>query len=113
MAVPPIPDGYHSVSPYLVVDDVSALIEFLQYAFQAEEIDRTQTPDGKVWHAAVRLGDSVIMMGESPTNMPAMVHLYLEDVDAAYRRALAGGVRELRSTRSARAMAGSGSPSAA
>jgi len=99
MAVKPIPDGYHTVTPYLVLRDAAGLIEFLQQAFDAEEIERMQAPDGGITHAEVRIGDSVIMMGdanESVPPMPAMIHLYLEDSDAAYQRALEAGATSLR-----------------
>ena len=63
------------------------------------QIERLQTPDGRIMHAEVRIGDSVVMMGEASDDnppIPAMLHLYLEDADAAYRRALAAGATSLR-----------------
>lgn len=97
--VKPIPEGYHTVTPYLVVRNVSGLIDFAQKVFDAEEILRMESPDGRITHAEVRLGDSVIMMGEAPDEealMPAMLHVYLEDADATYQRALAAGATSLR-----------------
>jgi PhnB protein len=94
-----IPDGYHTVTPYLIVSRVSSLIDFLKQVFDAEERERIQMPDGRIMHAEVRIGDSVVMMGEaadSQAAMPAMLHIYLEDADAAYRRALAAGATSLR-----------------
>ena len=99
MTVKPVPDGYHTVTPYLVVRGVTDLIHFLQRAFDAREISRTRLPDGSIMYAEVRIGDSLIMLGEAAENtppMPAMLHLYLEDTDAAYRRALAAGATSLR-----------------
>ena len=93
-----IPEGYHTVTPYLVVTDVSGLVDFLQEAFAAEEIERMHRPDGSVMHAEVRIGDSVVMMGETTGDnapFPAMLYLYLEDADAAYRRALQAGAISL------------------
>ena len=93
------PERYHTVTPYMVVRDVSALIDFVKQVFDAMEIERTQRPDGSIMHAEVRIGDSVVMMGETQDDsavMPAMLHLYLEDVDAAYRRALDAGAASLR-----------------
>ena len=90
----PIPDGYHTVTPYLVVPGVARLIEFLKQAFDAKETERFDRPDGGVMHAQVRIGDSMIMMGEPMGNfepMPAMVYIYTEDTDALYRRALHAG----------------------
>jgi PhnB protein len=94
MPVKPIPEGYHSVTPYLVVPRAGRLIEFLKEAFKAEEVERMSQPDGTVMHAEVRIGDSIIMMGESSDKFPAMpaaIYLYVPDVDAVYKRALAAG----------------------
>lgn len=99
MAVKPIPDGYHTVTPYLVVPDVAALIAFVEQTFDGEEIRRMARPDGSVMHAEMCIGDSVVMMGEASDrykSMPAMLHLYVEDADAAYGRALQAGATSLR-----------------
>lgn len=101
MAVKPIPDGFHTVTPYLLVPDVPRLIDFLKQAFDAKEIYRSQTPEGIVNHAQVQIGDSMVMTGQARDAwkpMPAMLYLYVEDVDTWYHQALqAGGtsVREL------------------
>ncbi|HSB15690.1 MAG TPA: VOC family protein [Bryobacteraceae bacterium] len=94
MPVKPIPEGYHTVTPYLVVPGAGRLIEFLKEAFKAEEVERMSQPDGTVMHAEVRIGDSIIMMGESSDKFPAMpaaIYVYVPDVDAVYKRALAAG----------------------
>lgn len=99
MAVKPIPDGYHTVTPYLIVSDVAGLIDFLQQVFDAKESSRFQDQDGRIMHAEVRIGDSVVMMGQATGDfapMPAMLHLYLEDVDAVYRRALSAEATSVR-----------------
>ena len=99
MTVKPIPEGYHTVTPYLVVQGVAQLIDFLKQAFEAEEIQRMTRPDGTISHAEVRIGDSVVMMGKASgdfKHMPAMLHLYVEDTDAVYRRALQAGATSLR-----------------
>lgn len=99
MAVKPIPDGYHTVTPYLIVSDVAGLIDFLQQVFDAREPNSFQDPDGRIAHAEIRIGDSVVMMGQASGDfapMPAMLHLYLEDVDAVYQRALSAGATSLR-----------------
>ncbi len=62
MAVKAIPDGYHSVTPYLVVQGVPKLLDFLRHAFEAKEVHRTTGPDGATRHAEVRIGDSVVMV---------------------------------------------------
>ena len=96
MSVKPIPDGYHNVTPYLVVNGVAKLIEFLKQVFDAKEIEHMQGPDGRIQHAEVRIGDSIIMFGEPlPTGewkpMPSMLYVYVLDTDATYKRALQAG----------------------
>jgi uncharacterized glyoxalase superfamily protein PhnB len=94
MAAKPIPDGYHTVTPYLVVPDVAAELDFLERAFGAEVTFKMQGPDGSVSHAEARVGTSMVMLGGSSdkwTPMPCMLYLYVEDVDAAYARAVAAG----------------------
>ena len=98
MAVKPIPEGYHNVTPYLVVRDVAALIEFLKRAFDAKETYRMPRSDGTVMHAEVRIGDSNIMLGEPMREwkpMPASLYLYVEDADGVYRRAIESGATSL------------------
>jgi uncharacterized glyoxalase superfamily protein PhnB len=97
--VKPIPDGYRTVTPYLVVRNVPRLIEFLQQAFGATELMRSLRPDGSVMHAEVSIGDSRVMMGEasgSAPPMPSCVHLYVVDTDALYHLALQAGATSLR-----------------
>jgi PhnB protein len=89
-----IPVGYHTVTPYLIVEDVEGLIDFLKKTFDAEEVMRSSHPEGGIRHAEVRVGDSVVMMGgasEAWKAMPAALYVYVEDVDASYRRALDAG----------------------
>ena len=98
----PIPDGYHTVTPYLVVPDVARLLEFLKQAFDAQPSPTHAEADGTIRHAEVRIGDSMIMIGQGGPEyppMPAMLYLYAEDVDAVYKRAIAAGgvaVQEVR-----------------
>lgn len=102
MTVKPIPEEYHTVTPYLVVQGVSQLIDFMKQAFGAEDIQRHTLPDGRIRHAEVRIGDSRVMLGEAGsefTVMPAMLHLYMEDVDAVYQRALRAGATPVREPR--------------
>jgi PhnB protein len=94
MAVRAIPEGYHTVTPYLVVPGVARLLDFLKQAFAATETERMAGPDGAVRHAEVQIGDSRVMMGEAQgayPPMPAVLQLYVEDVDAAYERAVRAG----------------------
>jgi len=94
MAVKPIPDGFHSVTPYLIVPGVAKLIDFLKQAFGAQVTERMDMPDGTVMHAQVRIDDSPIMMGEAKAQYPAMpthLYLYVKDADAVYKRAIQAG----------------------
>ena len=94
MAVKPIPDGFHTVTPYLLVTDARRLIEFLKQAFGAEVAHQSTRPDGGILHAQVRIGDSPVMMGEVSGEwkpMPGSLYLYVPDTDAVYRRALQAG----------------------
>jgi len=95
MPVKPIPDGYHSVTPYLIVRGVARLIDFLKQAFEATEtIPRMTRPDGTIMHAEIRIGDSAVMLGEPMGEfqpMPGSLYLYVSDTDATYRRALQAG----------------------
>ena len=88
------PDGYTSVSPYLIVDGASATIDFLRRVFAADEIRRFADPAGKVMHAEVRIDDTVVMIADGVDGwppVPSHVHVYVRDVDATYRRALEAG----------------------
>ena len=94
MAVKAVPEGYHTVTPYLVVDDADTLLKFVKDAFGAKEHDVMRHPDGAIWHADVTIGDSHVMLsqasGEFPA-MPAAIYLYVPDTDETYRRAVAAG----------------------
>jgi len=93
-----VPEGYHSVTPYLVVEGAEKLIDFVKAAFGAQEGLRMLQPDGSIGHTELRIGDSFIMLSEARgpfKAMPAMLYLYLEDVDAAYARALAAGATSI------------------
>jgi PhnB protein len=88
-----IPDGYHSIQPYLVSKDAGKIIEFARKAFGAEEIMRMADPGGGIAHAEIRIGDSIVMMGGGPDrpSQPATILLYTEGVDDVYKRALEAG----------------------
>jgi PhnB protein len=100
--VNPIPDGYPRVTPYLIVDDGDAAIRFYTEVLGAKERMRMAGPDGKVGHAELEVGDSLIMLADehpdmgarSPKSMggsPVSMHVYVEDVDAVFEAALAAG----------------------
>ncbi|MDX1396694.1 MAG: VOC family protein [Gemmatimonadota bacterium] len=88
--------SYHTVTPYLMVEGVPTLIEWLAAAFGASEVGRLMRPDGSLMHAEVLIGDSPVMLGEPMGEfraMPASIYLRVDDCDATYARALgAGGV---------------------
>jgi len=92
----PLHEGLRSVTPYFHPRDAAKMIDFLKQAFEAEEVARYAGPDGTIVHAAVRIGDSLIEMGEprGPYQpMPSAIYLYVEDVDTLYERAVrAGGI---------------------
>ncbi|MGH7233017.1 MAG: VOC family protein [Nitrospiraceae bacterium] len=99
MPVKPIPDGYHTVTPVLTVQGAAKLIEFLKQAFDAKEIYRLAGPDSSVMHAEVKIGDSMVMLGEATDEwkpMPAKIALYMKDTDAWYKRALRAGATSVR-----------------
>ncbi len=99
MAVQPIPDRYHSITPYLSVTGAKRLLEFLKRAFDAEVEELMGEPDGRVRHAEVRIGDSIVMVAEGSAAhppMPAVLYLYVADVDAAFAKAVAGGAVVIR-----------------
>ena len=102
MAVPPVPQGYHSVTPYLVIDGATAAIAWYAKVFGAREHMRLATPEGKIDHAEIEIGTSRIMLSdEAPEHMaraptsfggsPVGLHLYIADVDAVMARAVAAG----------------------
>jgi PhnB protein len=94
MAVKPVPEGYHTVVPYLISSDAERLLSFLEQAFGAKEHDVTRDQSGAIWHADVIIGDSHVMLSqgnEQHQPMPAAIYLYVPDTDSMYRAALAAG----------------------
>lgn len=92
------PDGYSTVSPYLVVEGAERVMTFMEAAFQAVELRRYDMPDGSIMHAEMRIDDTVVMIGEAGGDWqprPAFLHVYVDDVDAVYRRALAAGAESV------------------
>lgn len=101
-AVKPVPEGYHSVTPYIIVPGVAKLIDFAKQVFNATEKERVTQPDGRIMHAEISIGDSVIMLGEphaGANEMPATLYVYVPDIDATYQRAVNTGARSLREPR--------------
>ena len=104
--VKPIPDGYHSVTPYLAVRNADRAIDFYKRAFGARELMRMAGPDGKVRHAELKIGDSIIFLSDEmpggSTRSPESLggasgyqYLYVKDVDATFKRAVDAGARVL------------------
>jgi PhnB protein len=95
MAVKPVPDGYHTVTPYLVVRGATKTIEFARKAFGAEMVEEpVKRPDGTIMHAQFRIGDSIVMISDATEQHPpmqSMLYLYVPNVDAVYQRAVAAG----------------------
>ena len=107
--VSPIPKGYHSITPYLVIKGAAQAIDYYKKVFGATEVFRMDTPDGKVGHAELQIGDSRIMLAEEQPNMgaghasaasigasPVSLYLYLPDVDRVVERATAAGAKTLK-----------------
>ncbi|MEM9146693.1 MAG: VOC family protein [Pseudomonadota bacterium] len=90
-----VPEGYRSVSPYLVTPDAEAVMTFAIKVFGATAIEPIlRRPDGRLMHVALTIGDSVVMIGTPPegdVKMPAMLHVYVADCDATYEAAVAAG----------------------
>ena len=107
MASKPIPDGYHSVTPYLVVKGASRALDFYKQAFGATELLRMDGPDGSVGHAEIKIGDSPVMLADEHPTMGfrspqtlggagVSLMVYVENVDEVFPRAIAAGGKELR-----------------
>ena len=104
MSTKAIPDGYHSVTPYLVMQDAARAIDFYERAFGATELFRFSTPDGKIGHAEIKVGDSVIMLADEMPDMgyrgpqslggtAVSLMVYVEDVDSQFKRAVDAGAK--------------------
>jgi PhnB protein len=100
----PIPEGYHNATPYLIVNDAAAAIEFYKTAFGAKELMRMPKPNGKIGHAEIKIGDSPIMLADeapevgarSPRTIggsPVSIFLYVEDVDTTFNKAVKAGAK--------------------
>jgi PhnB protein len=107
MAVKPIPDGYHAVTPYLIVQGAAQAIDFYKTAFGATELMRIGGPDGKIGHAEIKIGDSAVMLADEHPDMGyrspqslggtgVSLMVYVEQVDTVFKRAISAGAKELR-----------------
>jgi PhnB protein len=104
--VAPIPEGYRSVTPYLIVKGAARAIEFYQRALGAKEVMRFDAPDGRVGHAEIKIGNSIVMLADESPQMGAhaphssgrqavSLYVYVADVDATFKRALDAGAKQL------------------
>jgi PhnB protein len=107
MAAKPIPDGYHTVTPYLYLRNATAALDYYKRAFGAVETFRMPTPAGKIGHAEMRIGNSMVMLADEMPEMGAKspetiggngssICLYVEDVDKVFKQAIAAGGKEIR-----------------
>ena len=107
MPVKPIPDGYHTATPYLIVSGAAAAIEFYKQAFGAIELFRMAGPDGRIGHAEIKIGNSPIMLADEHPEMgansaktlggsPMFLMLYVDNVDVLAAQAVAAGAKEIR-----------------
>ena len=105
--VKPIPEGYHSVTPYLIIKGAAEAIEYYKKSFGATELFRMPTPDGKIGHAELKIGDSPIMLSDEHPDLGHVgpqtlggtsvgIMIYVDDVDTIYKRAISGGGQEIR-----------------
>ena len=102
--VKPIPEGYRTITPYLVVNDGAAAMEFYRRAFGAKEVMRMEAPGGKIAHAELKIGDSILMLADEMPGMEnrsprslggttAGIMLYVEDVDSVFKQAVSAGAK--------------------
>lgn len=97
------PETHHNLTPYLIVKDGAAALEFYAAAFGAKVIETMATPEGRVQHAELMIGDSPLMLGEqqdvtaqaTPSYAPVSIYAYVEDADAVFAKAIAAGAQEL------------------
>jgi PhnB protein len=102
-AASPIPQGMHTITPHLVIRDAARAIDFYKKAFGAQEVGRSKTPDGRIMHATLKIGDSLLFLNDefpeygqatSPQTIggtPVTINLYVEDADAVFNRAVDAG----------------------
>jgi len=105
--VKPIPEGYHSVTPYLIIKGAAEAIEYYKKSFGATELFRMPAPDGKIGHAEIKIGDSPIMLADEHPNLGHVgpqtlggtsvgIMIYVDDVDTMFKKAISGGGQEIK-----------------
>ena len=102
MTVKAIPDGFHTLTPYLTVKDAQAQLDFLVQAFDATVSHLSKRPDGTFGHASLQIGDSPVMLGQASDEwkaLPSTIYMYVPDAAETYRRAIAAGATSVREPR--------------
>jgi PhnB protein len=98
MSVSPVPEGFHTITPNIIVEDAKKAIEFLRAAFRAEEVARLTLPDGKIVHCELQIGDSRLNLAEPMEGWPArglLAQLHVANSDEVFARAIAAGAKEV------------------
>lgn len=93
-SVNPVPEGYHTLTTYLIVNEAGKLIDFIRADINASEVSLTKNKEGGVMHADLQIGDSHLMLAEASDKYPSMssmIYMYTEDCDAVYKKAIAAG----------------------
>lgn len=99
MAAKPIPDGYHTITPYLIVEDADKLVEFIEQVFDGKLIFKMETDKGRISHGEMKIGDSMLMLSEASGDWKStrtMLYLYVNDVDTVHQKALATGASQIK-----------------
>ena len=99
MAVKPIPDGYHSITPCLIVEGADKLLEFIENVFGGEIMLKMQSDEGKISHAEIKIGNSVVMVADAGEEWEAIrswLYVYVEDTDAVYQKAVQAGAASVK-----------------
>jgi PhnB protein len=98
-SVKAVPEGFHTITSYFIVNNGKAFIDFVKNAFGAAEQRISTMPDGRIMHAQLKIGDSIIMMGEATNDwqpMPSVIYMYMQDIDEVYNNAISAGGKSLR-----------------
>jgi PhnB protein len=91
MSVKPIPDGYHTITPYLIVEDADQLVEFIEKTFDGQLLYKMQNGSGRIAHGEIKVGNSILMLAEATEEWKStrtMLHFYVENIDEVYQKAL-------------------------
>jgi uncharacterized glyoxalase superfamily protein PhnB len=98
-SVKPVPEGYHTLTPFIMVKNADKVLDFIKNAYGAKEITIHKTPEGTIMHAELQIGDSRMMLSEATDKyppMPTMIYMYAEDCDGIYKKALEAGATSIR-----------------